>query len=290
MYPQSTQSRPSTAQLRYCLKCCIVLVVIASVFTNAAFAAQPAFVEIPAGSIASALKYEDRKGAQPVAAFAMMQTPVTNAAFLRFVLSQRQWQRGNVPAVFAEPRYLQHWASASAIFNGNARSATAQQPVVNVSWFAAAAYCESLGARLPYWTEWEYVAAADETRRDARADPAWRERILSWYSTPSGRALDAVGQKPANAFGIQDLHGLVWEWTEDYASMMVTSDSREQSAADRLLFCGAGAIAVEDRDNYAVLMRVAMLSSMQAKGVTGNMGFRCARDLPPSLTSTIDGR
>ncbi len=52
------------------------------------------------------------------------------------------------------------------------------QPVTQVSWFAASAYCEAQHARLPMWAEWEYVAAADETRRDARGDPVWRERIL----------------------------------------------------------------------------------------------------------------
>ena len=52
--------------------------------------------------------------------------------------------------------------------------------MVQVSWFAASAYCEAQGARLPTWNEWEYAAAADETRRDARKDPVWRERILAW--------------------------------------------------------------------------------------------------------------
>ena len=35
-----------------------------------------------------------------------------------------------------------------------------------------------------------------------------------------------------------------------------------------------------DRDNYAILMRVAMLSSLDGNDTTGNLGFRCARDLP----------
>lgn len=49
---------------------------------------------------------------------------------------------------------------------------------MNVSWFATDAYCRAQGGRLPTWAEWEYVAAADEQHTDARADPAWRERIL----------------------------------------------------------------------------------------------------------------
>jgi formylglycine-generating enzyme required for sulfatase activity len=76
---------------------------------------------------------------------------------------------------------------------------------------------------------------------------------------------------------VQDLHGLVWEWTDDYSSLMVSSDNRNQGDADKLKFCGAGAISMRDRDNYAVLMRVAMLSSLQGRDATANLGFRCAR-------------
>jgi formylglycine-generating enzyme required for sulfatase activity len=154
--------------------------------------------------------------------------------------------------------------------------------VVDVSWFAAQAYCEAQGARLPTWSEWEYVAAADETRRDARTDPAWRERILSWYSRPSTSALPAVARGRPNAFGVHDMHGLVWEWTEDYASMLVSGDSREQGAADRLKFCGAGAIEMDDKENYAVLMRVAMLSALEGADITSNLGFRCAKPMQGS--------
>jgi len=34
---------------------------------------------------------------------------------------------------------------------------------------------------------------------------------------------------------------------------------------------------MDDRENYAVLMRVAMLSSLEAANTTRNLGFRCAR-------------
>ena len=48
--------------------------------------------------------------------------------------------------------------------------------------------------------------------------------------------------------------------------------------ADKAKFCGAGALSMNDRENYAVMMRVAMLSSIEAADVTPNLGFRCARD------------
>ena len=86
-----------------------------------------------------------------------------------------------------------------------------------------------------------------------------------------------MGQAAANLYGVQDLHGLIWEWPQDFASMMVSSDSRSQNENDRLKFCGAGAISMTDRENYAVLMRLAMLSALEANNVTANLGFRCAR-------------
>ena len=67
---------------------------------------------------------------------------------------------------------------------------------------------------------------------------------------------------------------------EDYAAMMVSGDNREQKADDRLKFCGAGAISMDDRENYAVLMRVAMLSSLEADDSTSSLGFRCAKSRP----------
>ena len=150
--------------------------------------------------------------------------------------------------------------------------------MTRVSWYAAKAFCEARGARLPTWYEWEYVAAADERSPDARADPVWRQRILAWYSRPSGQALAEVGKGLPNYYGVNDMHGLAWEWVLDYNALLVASDSREQGGADRLKFCGEGALNVADRDNYAVLMRIAFLSSLQAGYTTSNLGFRCAVD------------
>ena len=230
-----------------------------------------AWVTLPGGSFRSALKYEDAREVK-IAPFELQKRPVTNAEFLAFVQSHPQWRRDRAASVLAEPRYLSHWAGPTALGD----DALPGQPVVQVSWFAASAYCEAQGGRLPTWSEWEYAAAADETRRDARKDPVWRERILAWYSRPSSEPLAVVGASAPNVYGVNDLHGLVWEWTEDYASMLVSGDSREQKSQDRLKFCGAGAIGMDDRENYAVLMRVAMLSALEADDVTSNLGFRCA--------------
>ncbi len=239
----------------------------------AAGAAGVKYAAIAGGPFRSALKYEDAPGATRVAPFALMRMPVSNAQFLSFVKRNPKWQRDKVSPVFAEQRYLSHWSSATTL--GDA--ARADQPVTWVSWFAASAFCESIDARLPTWGEWEYVAASDETRRDARSDPAWRERILAWYSRPSSSALPRVGLQASNVYGVRDMHGLVWEWTDDYSALLVDGDNRKQGDADKAKFCGAGALSMDDRENYAVLMRVAMLSSLGGADATANMGFRCAR-------------
>ena len=233
------------------------------------------YARIPGGEFRSALRYEDAPAGVRVAPFLLMRKPVTNAEFLAFVRAHPEWQRGRAPAALAEARYLSRWAGPLDL-----GGAGADRPVIWVSWFAADAYCAEQSARLPTWTEWEYAAAADESRRDARTDPAWRERILAWYAQPSSAELPPVGRRPANLYGVYDLHGLVWEWVDDASALLVSSDNREQGAADKLRFCGAGALSTDDRDNYATLMRVALLSSVGAADATGNLGFRCARDLP----------
>ena len=254
----------------------IALTTIAAGAAVAGSAATPRYAGISGGAFTSALKYEEAKGkGVRVAPYALMRTPVTNAQFLAFVTEHPEWQRDRVASVFAEDRYLSHWKGPKTL--GDARP---KQPVTWVSWFAADAYCQSIGARLPTWNEWEFAAAADETRRDARKDPAWRERILAWYARPSNTELPRAGLQAPNAYGVQDLHGLVWEWTDDFSSLLVSGDNRDQGDPDKTKFCGAGALSMDDRDNYAVLMRVAMLSSLGARDATANLGFRCARSAP----------
>lgn len=235
--------------------------------------AEPAYVAIPSTSFVSVLATEKDSTPITVAAYSMRTEPVTNAEFLAFVTANPSWRRDHVPSVFAEARYLAHWQTPNILGD----DAQPQQPVTQVSWFAARAYCASEHARLPGWIEWERAASASASVVDARNDPKWRKQLLDWYARPSRGALDAIGGAP-NLFGVRDLHGLVWEWVDDFNALMITADSRDQGDADRLKFCGEGALSLRDRDNYALLMRVAMLSSLKAADTTSNLGFRCVRD------------
>lgn len=230
-------------------------------------------VPIPAGSFESVLPATDKTKRIDIKAFRLDETPVTNAQFVAFVAKHPEWRRDRVARVFADEQYLQHWTSPT-----HPSQNELDKPVVHVSWFAASAYCEARGARLPTWYEWEYAAAASETKRDARSDPEWRQRILGWYSRSAREGLPNVGATPANIYGVRDLHAVVWEWVEDLSALLVANDSREQGDPDQMRFCGAGAITMEQKENYAMLMRVAMLSSMKANYATATMGFRCAVD------------
>jgi formylglycine-generating enzyme len=236
--------------------------------------AAAAYVAIPGGELRTVLPPDAKDTPARVSPMLMRSMPVSNAEFMNFVAQNQQWRRDRTATSLADKSYLAHWAAPDSL----GTQAQPDQPVTQVSWFAASAYCESEQGRLPLWHEWEWVAAADETRYDARADPAWRERILSWYARPGSSKLPPVGHTARNAYGIYDLHGVVWEWVEDHAGIMVSSDNREQGDPDLLKFCGAGALSVNDRENYAVLMRLALLSSLQAAQTTRNLGFRCVRE------------
>jgi formylglycine-generating enzyme required for sulfatase activity len=231
------------------------------------------YVQVPAGTLVSAIAGDGVTEPLPIGAFSMRIMPVTKGEFRRFVETESGWQRSRVAHTFADAGYLQDWRGPTLVGD----PAAEDQPVVNVSWFAAEAFCEGEGGRLPTWNEWEYVAAADATRPDARGDPAWRARILDWYSTSAHAALPAVGGE-ANAYGVRDMHGLIWEWVDDFNALLVDGDSRAGNDADRLKFCGAGAINLKERENYAVLMRIALLSSLNASDSTTSLGFRCVRN------------
>jgi len=235
-------------------------------------AAAADYVALPGGRFASVLPADGKSAPAQLAPFHLRTEPVTNAEFLAFVKAHPEWRRDRVASILADTRYLSHWTGPAALGDG----AKPRQPVTRVSWFAAQAYCESEGARLPTWYEWEYAAAADATRRDARSDPAWRETLLAWYARPSNAPLPDIGGA-ANAYGVRDITQPVWEWVDDFNALLVAGDSRGQNDPDVLKFCGAGAISLQQKENYAVLMRIAMLSSLKASDTTNNMGFRCAK-------------
>lgn len=234
----------------------------------------PEYRTIPGGTIPTLLPPDGKQAPVTLARFSMRVRPVNQAEFAQFVQKQPSWRKSKAAnSALADAQYLHHWSADAAL-----DKTQSLQPVTQVSWFAALAYCESEAARLPTWHEWEYAAAADAKRRDARADPVWRSRILDWYGQTS-TTLPNVGSTQKNIYGIQDLHGVIWEWVDDFGALMVSGDNRTQGDPDTLKFCGAGALSATDRENYPVLMRIAMLSSLSASSTNRNLGFRCVKTI-----------
>ncbi len=208
-----------------------------------------------------------------VAAFQLDVRPATNGEFLDFVRENPKWRRSQVKRLFADERYLSHWAGDLDL-----GTAGAEQPVTNVSWFAAKAFAASRGKRLPTTAEWEVAAGAGFTIADGAKDAEFQQAVARWYGTPSPEVLPDAGSGRANVFGVRDLHGLVWEWTSDFNSAMVTGDARGDSGLERQLFCGAGSLGAKDTANYSAFMRYGFRSSLRAGYTVHNLGFRCAKN------------
>ena len=238
-------------------------------------------VELPGGEVRPLYLTKDSP-LTPVSPFLLDRLPVTNADFALFVQQTPVWQAGQAPALFVESQYLAHWLGA----DGTPSAEQAEQPITQVSWYAANAYCQAQGKRLPTVSEWEYAAQASEHSANGSKEAGYTQRILAWYAKPATAQLPNVGQSPANFWKIQDLHGLVWEWTQDFNTALVTGESRGDSSLDPGLFCGSAAAGSADPSDYAAFMRYGFRASLKAPYTLRNLGFRCAQDSPVSKKSS----
>ena len=135
------------------------------------------------------------------------QVTLTQAFYLgKTEVTQAQWQA----KLGINPSY----------FRGNPNN-----PVEHVSWNEIAGFNTFTGLRLPTEAEWEYACRGGTTAA-FHSMPGYPNGTnddsllgnIAWDSSNSGDTTHAVGEKAANAFGMYDMSGNVWEFCQDYYS------------------------------------------------------------------------
>jgi formylglycine-generating enzyme required for sulfatase activity len=157
-------------------------------------------------------------------AFFLAQTPISQAQW-RHVAQWKPaaggpaWRRDLNP----DPSFFKGDPQGDALWND-------QRPVENVSWLAAMEFCRRLSQRtgrtytLPSEAQWEYACRAGSTTPfhfGATLTPelANYNGNFVYGNGPKGvyrQQTTDVASFPANAWGLHDLHGNVWEWCADH--------------------------------------------------------------------------
>ena len=187
------------------------------------------------------------------------------------------------------------------VMGGESKGAMDEHPVTRINWFEAVDFCNQLslrdgltpcyyiadeqvdwmsneGYRLLTEAEWEYACRAGTKTQwwlgDNENESALKE--YAWYSANS-RGPQSVGKKPANPWGLHDMHGNVWEWCWDwyapYGSGKVSDPHGPAEGSARVLRGGS----FFDR---ATLLRSAYRNGSEPWSRSRIYGFRVARGRP----------
>lgn len=214
-----------------------------------------------------------------IAPFAIDRYEVTNADFARFVAAHPKWNNGEVDPPFRPSTYLQHWTGRAPPPDD------LRLPVTYVTWYAATAYCASVGGRLPTEAEWELAA------RGGLAGPTfpWGDEPPDPSRANFGRSGIGrpvrVGTYPPNGYGLFDMAGNVWEFVADewqaypptpqtnpLAGGALEGDAYRLVTTRRVVRGGSwGAAPVNMWTGYR--------DSHPPGNATGFVGFRCAASL-----------
>jgi formylglycine-generating enzyme required for sulfatase activity len=146
-------------------------------------------------------------------------------------------------------------------------------PITNVSWDDAKAFCGWAGGRLPTEAEWEYAARAGS--KEELYGPLDE---VAWYSGNSGTRAHEVGQKRANAFGLFDMLGNVWEWVNDWYDDKYYQHSPSQAPPGP----ASGQFHVLRGGSWALphsLVRVSFRVGLYPASGNFSFGFRCGGEV-----------
>ncbi len=122
-----------------------------------------------------------------------------------------------------DPGYRQRWEQGYGKFIENEK-----QPVIRVSWFDAYIFSRWVGGRLPTEAQWEYAC-----RAGSDGDYAGKLDDMAWYNKNSEDKSHPVGEKQANAWGLYDMHGNVYDWCQDwYGADYYTECEKEGTVQD----------------------------------------------------------
>ena len=255
----------------------------------------PLMVGIPGGKFLMGSPADERgrfdsegpQHAVNVKPFALAKFPVTVGEFLKFLR-----ETGYQPEPCDRALSLR-WNSPG---HGKAYPPTqtenTQWPASCLSWDDAKAYIAWLNAklpaphyRLPSEAEWEFAA-----RAGTRSARWWGEAIgannancTGCGSLWDGREIAPVGSFAANGFGLYDMLGNVWQWTEDCwndSYLGAPADGGAWKSGD----CSRRVMRGGSWSNLPVFIRAAARSSADAAGkdfdYSSYAGFRLARSLP----------
>lgn len=213
-----------------------------------------------------------------ISSFYIDKFEVTNAQFKKFIAKYPKWSVEQIPAKFHNGDYLKHWSSNTY------PKEKANHPVVYISWYAAVAFCQSLGKRLPTEAEWEYAARGGLKNKAFPWGDAPVDKTKANYYLSNLKTTTPVGSYPANGYGLFDMSGNVWEYLADEWKLY-SADPQTNPVAGGNLFLDKSFYDITTRrvlrggswGGAPVNLRVAYRDSHLPNNAKDFVGFRCAK-------------
>lgn len=189
--------------------------------------------------------------------------------------TQRQWAG-------AMGSTIQEMAKQGSVLDGIGGEGS-DHPMYYVNWDDAQKYLAKLNADhalpagwkwdLPTEAQWEYACRAGTERAFAGDLDE-----MAWYNENSGSTTNPVGTKKANAWGLHDMHGNVWEWCSDWYGDYSSASSSDPTGVTRGYWGVRRGGSWSSSEQYC---RSAFRDRFTPDSRYGNLGFRTA--LVPSI-------